>query len=94
MFNLRTLCLAATFALTAPGVAFAGGNGLGFPDAGSSIRQLNQKAVDRFNNSSSKIRRSQRQQQQRRKAREQAFSKERLERRKKRDLEREINQRP
>ncbi len=94
MLNLRTLCLAATLVLTAPAVALAGSNGLGFPDAGASIRQLNQKSVDRFNNSSSKLRRSQHQQQQRRKAREQAFSKERLERRKKRDLEREINLQP
>ena len=94
MLKPRTVCLAAALVLAAPSMVLAGGNGLGFPDAGASIRQLNQQSVDRFNNSSAKLRRSQRQQQQRRKAREQAFSKERLERRKKRDLEREINQRP
>ena len=93
MLSPKTLFAVAAFLIAATGPVFAGSNGLGFPDAGASIRQLNRQAVDRFNSSSSDVRRSQRQQQHKRKAREQAFSKERLERRKKRDLERELKQR-
>ena len=66
---------------------------MGFPDAGASIRQLSKTTVDRFNNSASQVRRSQRQQHLRRKSREQAFTKERQERRKKQDLERELQHR-
>ncbi len=86
---MRILCIATALLLTASNSVFAGSNGLGLPDAGASIRQLNRQAVDRFNSSSSDVRRTQRLQQERRKAREEAFTKERLERRKKRDLERE-----
>ncbi len=90
MLSPKFLCAAAVFLLAAPQPLSAGSNGLGFPDAGASIRQLNQRAVDRFNSSSSDVRRSQRQQQQRRKERQQVFTKERRERQRKIDLEREI----
>lgn len=93
MWTPKTRCASAALLLAATELAFAGSNGLGFPDAGVSIRQLNRQAVDRFNSSSSDVRRTQRHQQQKRKARDQAFRKERLERRKKQDLEREIQQR-
>ena len=93
MWTPKILCVSAALLLAAAEQAFAGSSGLGFPDAGASIRQLNRQAVERFNSSSSDVRRSQRIQHQRRKARDQAFTKERLERRKKQDLEREIKQR-
>ncbi|MCP5082943.1 MAG: hypothetical protein GY948_14745 [Alphaproteobacteria bacterium] len=93
MWSPKILCASAALMLAATELVFAGSNGLGFPDAGASIRRLNRQAVDRFNSSSSDVRRSQRHQQQIRKAREQTFLKERLERRKKQDLEREIQQR-
>ena len=78
---------AMVLATTAP--VHAGSSGLGLPDAGTSIRQLNQQAVDRFNDSTSQLRRSQRKQILRRKARDEAFQKERRERQRKIDLERE-----
>ena len=87
------LCASAAVLLAASELAIAGSSGLGFPDAGASIRQLNRQAVERFNSSSSDLRRSQRHQLHKRRARERAFAKERLERRKRRDLEREIQKR-
>ncbi|MEM8647799.1 MAG: hypothetical protein AAGF86_15835 [Pseudomonadota bacterium] len=78
---------AVALATTAP--VHAGSSGLGLPDPGASIRQLNQQAVDRFNDSASQVRRSQRNQILRRKARDEAFQKERRERQRKIDLERE-----
>ena len=75
--------------LAASGPLHAGSSGLGLPDPGASIRQLNQQAVDRFNDSASQLRRSQRDQLSRRKARDKAFQKERRERQRKIDLERE-----
>lgn len=90
MLSPKTLCAAVALVLAAPLPVSAGSNGLGFPDAGASIRQLNRQAVERFNSSSSDMRRTQRRQHQRRKSREQAFTRERRERQRKIDLEREV----
>ncbi len=78
---------AGAMALATFAPVHAGSSGLGLPDPGASIRQLNQQAVDRFNDSSSQLRRSQRNQITRRKARDKAFQEERRERQRKIDLD-------
>ncbi|MEM8687421.1 MAG: hypothetical protein AAGF81_08835 [Pseudomonadota bacterium] len=86
---LKVIVGAGAVLFAASGPLSAGSSGLGLPDPGASIRQLNQKAVDRFNDSASQVRRSQQNETSRRKARDRAFQKERRERQRKIDLERE-----
>lgn len=93
MLSIRAGLIIAAVSTTGLMPAHAGSNGLGFPDAGASIRQLNQSSVDRFNDSAAQVRRSQKEQQSRRNRREQALMKERKARQKRENMEREIRQR-
>lgn len=93
MLSIRTSLASTLVLLVALAPAHAGSDGLGFPDAGASIRQLNKTSVNRFNNSAAKVRRTQQDQYKRRKSREEAFTKARKDRQRKENLERELRQR-